>query len=66
VRDQAIASTRVPKLITALAQAGCEPRRVGPGLWLAICPSCRDRGRSGLLELRQTPAGITIGCETAA
>jgi hypothetical protein len=58
-----IASTRVPKIVTVLEQAGCKPRRVGPGLWLAICPSCRSSGRTGLLELRQTPAGITVGCE---
>ena len=55
-----IASTRVPKLIAALEQAGCAASRRA---WALAGDLPRDRGRSGLLELRQTPEGITIGCE---
>ncbi len=50
-------------LIGALRAAGCQPRQIGDGLWLAACPSCRARGHFGLLEVQVTPEGVHMDCD---
>jgi hypothetical protein len=49
--------TPTEKVLRALRTRDCDPRQIGPGLWLAICPSCRDAGRFELLEVRTEPDG---------
>ncbi len=57
--------TPTETLLQALREHGCDPRKVGPGLWLATCPSCREAGHFGLLEVRQAPGGhIDLECKT--
>lgn len=58
-------TTGLEKLVNALRVHGCNPRQVSDGLWLAACPSCRDQGRFGLLEIRVTPEGVQTACEPA-
>jgi hypothetical protein len=53
------------KLLAALEAHGCEPRQIGPGLWLAICPACRAQGRFELLEVNAS-ADTPVRCGTGA
>lgn len=53
----------VETLIDALKAHGCKPRQVSDELWLAACPSCRARGRFGLLEIQVAPEGVRMACD---
>jgi hypothetical protein len=57
----------VAAFLAALEAAGCQPRQIGPGVWLAICPACRLEGRFSLMEVRLLPHGdVALGdCEAA-
>jgi hypothetical protein len=59
--------TRLPStavIVAALERGGYRPQRIGPGTWLAECPSCRSKGRFGLLEIRTAPDGtLSVDCE---
>ena len=54
--------TPIAKVLDALERHGCDPRQIGPGVWLAICPACRARGRDGLLTVREIDGRVCVGC----
>ena len=60
------AVTAIEKLIAALDAHGCNPRQISPGVWLAACPACREKGRFGLLEIDVMPDGPAARCATEA
>jgi hypothetical protein len=40
------------EFLAALEAGGCRPRKAADGVWMALCPSCRAKGQSGLLVIR--------------
>jgi hypothetical protein len=49
-------------LIRQLERAGCGPREIGPGRWLALCPECR----SSIVEIRALADGTAlVACQDA-
>lgn len=52
----------VREVITQLERAGCEPRQIGPGQWLALCPECR----ASVTEIRELVNGaVLLACQQA-
>jgi hypothetical protein len=50
------------ELIAALELGGCQPRQVGPGHWLALCPECR----ASVAEIRSIDGALpVIACTDA-
>jgi hypothetical protein len=45
--------TNVRWLLASLEDAGCQPRAAGPGVWFALCPTCRLAGHLSLVEIRE-------------
>jgi hypothetical protein len=44
---------RLRLLLSRLEAAGCEPRKIGPGQWIAICPTRKLNGWHSLIEIRE-------------
>jgi hypothetical protein len=47
------ASAHVQRFLASLEDAGCNPRLVGPGEWVALCPTCKLAGHDSLVEIRE-------------
>ena len=43
----------VGRLSRDLELAGCQPRRIGRDVWLALCPTCKQRGDLSIVEIRE-------------
>lgn len=60
------AQQRTPQLIRRLKATGCQPRQVGDGQWLALCPTCSAEGRQAVVEIRRADDGtLVMACQEA-
>ena len=55
-------SAQIDRLLASLQDADCAPRQAGPGVWIALCPTCQMAGRRSVIEIREATDGRPVVC----